>query len=41
MTDPLEDKTFPYLTTENLVSFFPTRLLAATNNLSEASLVAP
>ena len=40
-TDPLDAKTFPYLTTENFGPFAPDKLFAATNNLSEASLVAP
>src|SRR6218665_4086 len=41
ITDPLEPITLPYLTTENLIGFQPVILLAATNSLSEASLVAP
>ena len=40
-TDPLELNTFPYLTIENRKLLLPTRLFAATNNLSEASFVAP
>ncbi len=41
ITDPLDPITFPYLTTENLMGLLPLMLFAATNNLSEASLVAP
>ena len=41
ITLPLDEITFPYLTTENLVCLSPTRLLAETNNLSEHNLVAP
>ena len=41
MTDPLEPKTFPYLTTEKLRSLDPLKLFAATNNLSAHNLVAP
>ena len=40
-TDPLLPKTFPYLTTENLVSDFPTILFADTKSLSEHNFVAP
>jgi nucleoside-diphosphate-sugar epimerase len=40
-TDPLEPTTFPYRETANLVFLEPVRLFAATNNLSEANLVAP
>ena len=40
-TEPLLAKTFPYLTTENLVSDFPTILFAETKSLSEHSFVAP
>ena len=40
-TEPREPTTLPYLTTANLVSLSPTKLLAATKSLSEASLVAP
>jgi hypothetical protein len=41
ITEPLEPITFPYLTTENLIGLLPLILLAAINNLSEASFVAP
>ena len=41
MTDPLEPATFPYLTTENLVSLLPLYAFPAINNLSEQSFVAP
>ena len=41
ITEPLDPITFPYLTTENLIGFVPLILLAATNNLSDVSLVAP
>ena len=40
-TEPLEPITLPYLTIENFVLFFPTILLAATNNLSDANFVSP
>ena len=40
-TDPLLPNTFPYLTTENFIVFFPTILLADIKSLSEQSLVAP
>ena len=40
-TEPLLPKTLPYLTTENLIYFFPTILFADENSLSEQSLVAP
>ena len=40
-TEPRDPTTLPYLTTANLVSLSPTKLLAATKSLSEASLVAP
>ena len=40
-TDPLLANTFPYLTTENLVSDLPTILFAETKSLSEHSFVAP
>ena len=39
ITDPLLPITLPYLTTENLKSF-PTKLLAAINNLSDVSFDA-
>ena len=39
--EPLDPTTFPYLTTENLKSDDPTKLFAATNNLSEANFEAP
>ena len=41
ITDPLENITFPYLTTENFVFFEPTKLFEDTNNLSETNFVAP
>ena len=41
ITDPLLPITFPYLTTEKLIFFFPLMLLAAINNFSEQSFVAP
>ena len=41
ITDPRDPITFPYLTTENLISLEPLMLLAAVNNLSEVSFVAP
>ena len=41
ITDPLEPITLPYRTTLNRTSFDPLILLAAANNLSETSLVAP
>ena len=42
MTDPLDPTTFPYLTIENCAfDFLSVKLLAATNNLSDASLVPP
>ena len=41
ITDPLDPSTFPYLTTEKIVLFFPIMLLAEINNLSEHNLVAP
>ena len=40
-TEPFEPTTFPYLTTENLVSLVPAMLFAAINNLSLANFVAP
>ena len=40
-TEPLDPTTFPYLTTENFVSWEPAKLLAVTKSLSEANLVAP
>ena len=40
-TDPREPTTLPYLTTENRVRCPPAMLFAATNSLSDASLVAP
>ena len=40
-TEPLEPTTLPYLTTENLMSLFPTKLFAATNSLSDANFEAP
>ena len=40
-TDPLLANTFPYLTTENLVSDLPTILFADTKSLSEHNFVAP
>ena len=39
--DPLLPNTLPYLSTENIVPSKPLTLFAATNNLSEQSLVAP
>src|SRR5690554_5778966 len=41
MTEPLDPITLPYLTTENRMGLSPLMLLAATNSLSEVSLVAP
>src|SRR5690606_36468589 len=41
ITEPFEPITFPYLTTEKRMGFQPVTLFAATNNLSEANLVAP
>ena len=41
ITEPLDPITLPYLTTENTRFFSPLILLAAINNLSEASFVAP
>ena len=42
ITEPLEFRTLPYLTIENLVLyFFPPKVFADTKSLSEASLVAP
>ena len=41
ITEPFDPITFPYLTTENFILFSPVILLAATNNLSDVSLVAP
>ena len=41
MTLPLEPITFPYLTTEKRHPSAPDKWLAATNILSEASLLAP
>ena len=41
ITEPLEELTFPYLTTENLVFFFPIILFAEMKSLSEQSFVAP
>ena len=41
ITEPLDPITLPYLTTLNLTFLDPLILLAATNNLSEASFVAP
>ena len=40
-TEPLLPKTFPYLTTLNLIFLLPLILFAEINNLSEQSLVAP
>ena len=39
-TEPLLAKTFPYLTTENLVFDFPTILFAETKSLSEHNFIA-
>ena len=41
ITEPLEPKTFPYLTTEKCLFFLPLILFAAINNLSEHNFVAP
>ena len=42
ITEPLLANTFPYLTTEKIVSFFSgTKLFEDINNLSEHSFVAP
>ena len=41
ITEPFDPITLPYLTTENRIGFHPVILFAATNSLSEASLVAP
>src|SRR6478609_2213383 len=41
ITEPFEPITLPYLTTENFIGLVPRMLLAAINNLSEASFVAP
>ena len=41
ITDPREPITFPYLTTENLHFAEPEYEFPATNNLSDANLVAP
>ena len=37
--EPLESATLPYLTTENFVDFFPLKLFAEINNLSETNLL--
>ena len=41
ITEPLEELTLPYLTTENFVFFFPIILFAEIKILSEQSFVAP
>ena len=41
ITEPLEPITLPYLTTLKDIFCFPLMLLAAINNLSEQSFVAP
>jgi hypothetical protein len=41
ITDPRLPNTFPYLTTEKLVFFFPTKVLADKKSLSAHNFVAP